>query len=299
MKAFRIFGRSLRDSFRSVTRNISLSLASITCIMITLIIVGIALIIGFNIQTATKELKSDLSIVVFVSNDADEFDLKGVETQIKGLDNIVSVELKSKEELKEEMMEESDTFKNVMQNWDESENPLLNTYIVKVKNADSLSATAKEIEKINSVSLVKYGEGMVEKLLLAFNGIEKAALIAVAALILVTIFLIMNTIKLTIFSRKDEIGIMRLVGASNASIRMPFIFEGMFIGLIGAIIPIVLLTVGYYKVFDVMGGKLLTDIIDLIKPGNLIIKIDLLVLLIGMLVGMIGSGSAVRKYLKV
>lgn len=299
MKAFRIFGRSLRDSFRSVTRNISLSLASITCIMITLIIVGIALIIGFNIQTATKELKSDLSIVVFVSNDADEFDLKGVETQIKGLDNVVSVELKSKEELKEEMMEESDTFKNVMQNWDESENPLLNTYIVKVKDADSLSATAKEIEKINSVSLVKYGEGMVEKLLLAFNGIEKAALIAVAALILVTIFLIMNTIKLTIFSRKDEIGIMRLVGASNASIRMPFIFEGMFIGLIGAIIPIVLLTVGYYKVFDVMGGKLLTDIIDLIKPGNLIIKIDLLVLLIGMLVGMIGSGSAVKKYLKV
>lgn len=299
MKAFRIFGRSLRDSFRSVTRNISLSLASITCIMITLIIVGIALIIGFNIQTATKELKSDLSIVVFVSNDADEFDLKGVETQIKGLDNVVSVELKSKEELKEEMMEESDTFKNVMQNWDESENPLLNTYIVKVKDADSLSATAKEIEKINSVSLVKYGEGMVEKLLLAFNGIEKAALIAVAALILVTIFLIMNTIKLTIFSRKDEIGIMRLVGASNASIRMPFIFEGMFIGLIGAIIPIVLLTVGYYKVFDVMGGKLLTDIIDLIKPGNLIIKIDLLILLIGMLVGMIGSGSAVKKYLKV
>lgn len=299
MKAFRIFGRSLRDSFRSVTRNISLSLASITCIMITLIIVGIALIIGFNIQTATKELKSDLSIVVFVSNDADEFDLKGVETQIKGLDNIVSVELKSKEELKKEMMEESDTFKNVMQNWDESENPLLNTYIVKVKDADSLSTTAKEIEKINSVSLVKYGEGMVEKLLLAFNGIEKAALIAVAALILVTIFLIMNTIKLTIFSRKDEIGIMRLVGASNASIRMPFIFEGMFIGLIGAIIPIVLLTVGYYKVFDIMGGKLLTDIIDLIKPGSLIIKIDLLVLLIGMLVGMIGSGSAVRKYLKV
>lgn len=299
MKAFRIFGRSLRDSFRSVTRNISLSLASITCIMITLIIVGIALIIGFNIQTATKELKSDLSIVVFVSNDADEFDLKGVETQIKGLDNIVSVELKSKEELKKEMMEESDTFKNVMQNWDESENPLLNTYIVKVKDADSLSNTAKEIEKINSVSLVKYGEGMVEKLLLAFNGIEKAALIAVAALILVTIFLIMNTIKLTIFSRKDEIGIMRLVGASNASIRMPFIFEGMFIGLIGAIIPIVLLTVGYYKVFDVMGGKLLTDIIDLIKPGNLIIKIDLLILIIGMLVGMIGSGSAVKKYLKV
>lgn len=140
---------------------------------------------------------------------------------------------------------------------------------------------------------------MVEKLLLAFNGIETAALIAVAALILVTIFLIMNTIKLTIFSRKDEIGIMRLVGASNASIRMPFIFEGMFIGLIGAIIPIVLLTVGYYKVFDVMGGKLLTDIIDLIKPGSFIVKIDLLVLLIGMLVGMIGSGSAVRKYLKV
>lgn len=299
MKAFRIFGRSLRDSFRSVTRNISLSLASITCITITLIIVGLALIIGFNIRSATNELKSDLSIIVFVSNDADEFDLKSVETQIKGLDNVVDIQLKSKEELKEEMMEENDTFKNVMQNWDQTENPLLNTYIVKVKDADSLSETAKEIEKISSVALVKYGEGMVEKLLMAFDGVEKAALVAVVALIVVTIFLIMNTIKLTIFSRRDEIGIMRLVGASNSTIRMPFIFEGMFIGLIGAIIPIALLTVGYYKVFDVMGGKLLTDIIDLIKPGNLVIKIDLLVLLIGMLVGMIGSGSAVKKYLKV
>ena len=301
MKFFRVIGRSIRDALKSVGRNFSLSLASITCVMITLIIVGVALIITYNVEDATKKLKKDLSIVAFVSNDADEFDIKSLETQIKGIDNVDAekVSFKDKADIKKEMMDSNETFQNIMENWDDKENPLQNIYVVKVIDANKIGETATTIKNLSKVSLVKYGEGMVEQLLLAFNGVEKFSFVAVVALVIVTVFLIINTIKLTIFSRKREISIMRLVGASNSSIKLPFIFEGMFIGIIGSIIPIVLVVYGYYWVYDILNGKLLTDIISLISPSTIVFKISLFIVAIGALVGMIGSSSAVRKYLKV
>lgn len=301
MKFFRVIGRSIRDAAKSVARNFSLSLASITCVMITLIIVGVALVIFYNVEDATKKLKEDLSIVVFVSNDADEFDRRSIETQIKGIENVdaTTVEYQSKAEIKKAMMESNDTFQNIMESWDDEENPLQNIYIVKVYDAEKIKETANTIKNLSKVTLVKYGEGMVEQLLMAFRGIERFSFACVIALVIVTIFLIINTIKLTIFSRKREISIMRLVGASNSSIKLPFVFEGMFIGVIGSIIPIILVVYGYYWLFDVLNGKLLTDIIALLPPSQIVFKISLFIVLIGAVVGMLGSSSAVRKYLKV
>ena len=301
MKFFRVIGRSLRDSLKSVGRNISLSLASITCVMITLIIVGVALVISYNVEDATNELKKDLSIFAFVSKDADEFDIKAIETGIKAISNVDvdSVTFRDKASLKKEMMDSSETFQNIMENWDDKENPLQNIYVVKVIDANKINETATAIKNISKVSLVKYGEGMVDQLLVAFNGVEKFSFVAVIALVIVTIFLIINTIKLTIFSRKREISIMRLVGSSNISIKLPFIFEGMFIGLIGSIIPIGLVTYGYYWVYKILGGKLITDIIKLVPPSAIVFKIAIFIVVIGAVVGMVGSSSAVRKYLKV
>ena len=275
MKFFRVIGRSIRDALKSIGRNFSLSLASITCVMITLIIVGVALIVTYNVNDATNNLKKDLSIVAFVSNDADEFDIKSLETQIKGIDNVDpdKVVYRDKVEIKKEMMESNETFENIMENWDDKENPLQNIYVVKVIDANKIGETATTIKNLSKVSLVKYGEGMVEQLLLAFNGIEKFSFVAVIALVIVTVFLIINTIKLTIFSRKREISIMRLVGASNSSIKLPFIFEGMFIGVIGSVIPVVLVAYGYYWVYNILNGKLLTDIISLMAPSAIVFKI--------------------------
>ena len=301
MKFFRVIGRSLRDSLKSVGRNISLSLASITCVMITLIIVGVALVISYNVEDATRELKKDLSIFAFVSKDADEFDIKAIETGIKAIDNVDvdAVIFRDKASLKKEMMDSSETFQNIMEDWDDKENPLQNIYVVKVIDANKIGETATAIKNISKVSLVKYGEGMVDQLLVAFNGVEKFSFVAVIALVVVTIFLIINTIKLTIFSRKREISIMRLVGSSNISIKLPFIFEGMFIGLIGSIIPVGLVVYGYFWVYKILGGKLITDIIKLLPPSAIVFKIAIFIVVIGAVVGMVGSSSAVRKYLKV
>jgi cell division transport system permease protein len=140
---------------------------------------------------------------------------------------------------------------------------------------------------------------MVDKMVKAFSQVEKVTYGIVIALVLVTVFLIINTIKLTISARKREISIMRLVGASNFTIKTPFIIEGMILGVFGSIVPICITTYGYIAFYRHFDGYLYSQLIQLIKPEPFIYQASLIVLGIGILVGMIGSASAVRKYLKV
>ncbi len=299
MKLFRMLGRSIRDAFKSVIRNFSLSLASISCITITLIIVAIAIMASFNINNFTAEIEKDLTIVVFLDRDATEEDIKDVKTNIEKISNVEKITYISKAEVKKEMQQESEVLDKVLDGYSEGESPLKDTYQVKVKNIEQIKDTADRIKKINSVSVVRYGEGMVEKLVSAFDSVKKVTYGVVIALVVVTVFLIVNTIKLTISARRREIGIMRLVGASNFTIKTPFIVEGMILGLLGSIIPIIFTTYGYMAFYKHFDGYLFSKLIVLIKPEPFIYTTSLMVVIIGILVGMIGSASAVKKYLKI
>ena len=299
MKLFRMLGRSFRDAFKSVIRNFSLSLASISCITITLIIVAIAIMASLNINNFTDEIEKDLTIVVFLDRDADANDIKDVKRELDKISNVEKITFISKDEVKEQMREESEVFAKVLDGYDEGESPLKDTYQVKVKEIEKIKVTADRIKKIDSVSVVRYGEGMVEKLVSAFTSIKKVTYGVVIALIVVTVFLIVNTIKLTISARKREIGIMRLVGASNFTIKTPFIIEGMILGVLGSIIPVIFTTYGYMAFYKHFDGYLFSQLIVLIKPEPFIYTTSLMVIIIGILVGMIGSASAVKKYLKI
>ncbi len=299
MKFFRMLRRSIRDAFKSVFRNFSLSLASISCITITLIIVAISILISFNVQNFTKEMEKDLTIVIFLDSDTTEEEITEIREKLEKMSNIESMTYQSKSAIKEEMSKENVIFNEVMSSWDDEDNPLKDTFQVKVKEVEKISNTAKRIEKIDKVSSVKYGEGMVDNLISAFEAAKKVSYGMVIALILVTVFLIINTIKLTIFSRKREISIMRLVGASNFTIKTPFIIEGMVLGLFGSIIPILIVCFGYIALYNHFDGYLYSRIITLIEPEPFIYMVSVIVLVIGIIVGMIGSASAVRKYLKI
>lgn len=299
MKPFRMLGRSIRDAFKSVIRNFSLSLASISCITITLIIVAVAIVASFNVQNFTKEIEKDMTIVVFLDNDATTLDRKEVEREINSLSNVDKLTYQSKQDIKENMQAESEVFDRVLSEWDNDESPLKDTFQVKVKNIEKIKNTAENIQKIDKVSVVRYGEGMVDKMVKAFSSIEKVTYGIVIALIVVTVFLIINTIKLTISARKREISIMRLVGASNFTIKTPFIIEGMILGMFGSIVPIVFATYGYLAFYNHFEGYLYSELIRLIKPEPFMYITALIVLAVGMLVGMIGSASAVKKYLKI
>lgn len=299
MKSIRILSRNIRDSFKSVFRNFSLSLASISCITITLIVVAISIILTVNVNNFTKEVEKEVTIVAFLDVDIDDNGRQTVLNELKKLPNIDSIEFQSKTKIAEEMMASSDTYKNIMADWTEEESPIQDTYQIKVKNINEINKIANKIKKIEHVDIVKYGEGMVEQLISTFDIIRRICVIAVIALIVVTAFLIINTIKITIFSRKREIEIMRLVGASNTNIKIPFIIEGLILGVLGSIIPIITTSYGYTTVYNKFGGKLFSDVIQLIKPTPFIYYIALVLIVIGMLVGMYGSLRAVKKYLKI
>lgn len=299
MRAFRILSRNIRDSFKSVFRNFSLSLASVSCITITLIVVAVAIILTYNVNNFASLVEKDVTIVAFLDVDITKEQTNQVEEEIKKLDNIDNYVYRSKSELTEEMMESSDVFESIMSEWTEEENPLQATFQVKVVDIETISDVANKIKEIEGVSVVKYGEGMVEQLVSVFDSIKNVSILVVVALILVTAFLISNTIKITIFSRQREIGIMRLVGASNINIKIPFILEGLFLGIIGSIIPVLITIYGYTAIYTKFGGILFTQIIQLIKPTPFVYILSLVLVGIGMIVGMFGSWRAVKKHLKI
>lgn len=296
MKMFRVIRRSFRDAFKSIGRNFSLSFASIMCTTITLILVAVSLVCAANIDNITKKVEDELNIVVYLKTGTTEEQINNIKSELKVDDNIESVTFKSKDEWKLEIQSREDGFSNMLDYLDE--NPLFDSFIVKVRDVKDLSTTAKTIKEIEGVNTVTYGENMVEKVIKTFDIVEKVVLVVVIALVLVTAILISNTIKLTIFSRRTEIEIMRLVGASNTFINLPFVIEGFVIGLIGSIIPVCITIYGYVILYTQV-SDLLPNMIMLIKPYNFVFWISLILVLIGIIVGMFGSFKAVRKYLKI
>ena len=297
MRAFRIFFRSIRDAFKSVVRNFSLSFASIMCTTITLILVAVAVVAAANVNNATRLIEDELTIVTYLKKDVTEEQIDNIKSEISSYKNVEEVTFKSKDEWKLEMSEYDDSFKTVLNYLDE--NPLMDSFVLKVNDVKKLSETSEYIKAINGVDTVKYGEGMVEQVISIFDIVQKIVVVVVIALVVVTSFLISNTIKLTIFSRRNEIEIMRLVGASNITIKLPFLFEGFIIGLIGSIIPVCITIYGYVILYSRLHGKLFSNMIMLIKPYPFVFWVSLIVIAIGALVGMYGSIKAVRKYLKV
>ena len=299
MRTFRIIGRNIRDAFKGVFRNFSLSLASISCITITLIVVAISIILSYNVNNFTELVEKDVTIVAFIDNALTDEEIDTIKDEISIIDNVDEYEFISKNDITDDMRDSSDVFDNVMKNWSDDENPIQNTYQVKVTDIKYIEDVAKQIEKIDGVTLVKYGEGIIEQLISTFSLIHTISLGAVVALVLVTAFLISNTIKITINSRQREIGIMRLIGASNLNIRIPFIIEGLLLGALGSIIPILTTIYGYNALYRSFDGHLFSPFIKLIEPVPFVYTTSLILLGIGILVGMFGSWRAVRKYLKI
>ncbi len=299
MRVFRMLGRDIRDAFHSVIRNFSLSLASITCIVITLLIVSISIMLSAVVNNFADNVKKDMTIIAFLDVDITEDRINEMKLELEKLDNIESITFDSKAKIASQMMKDSPVFESILGDYTGDNNPLQDTYLVKVKEVEKIGDTAKKIESIVNVESVQYGAGMVEQLIDVFSTIRTISLGIVGALIIVTIFLISNTIKITIFSRRKEIEIMRLVGASNINIKIPFLFEGIFLGLFGSIIPILATIYGYTYLYDYFGGYISIKTIQLIKPTPFVYYIALLLVAIAVIVGSLGSWRAVKKHLKI
>ncbi len=300
MRVFRIIRKSFRDAFKSVFRNFSLSMASISCTAVTLILVAVAVLVTYNVNSITEDLKDVLTIVVFVDSDATEEEISSIEESIRSISNVQdNLEYNSKDDIKNQLRDSDESMAQVIDTLTEEENPLQSTFVVNVVDVKEITDTANQIKELDKVTSVKYGESIVNQVVSMFDVVSISCIVAVIALILVTAFLIGNTIKITIFSRRQEINIMRLVGTSNTVIKLPFLIEGFVLGIIGAIVPIIITIYGYTFLYDYVGGKFFVDMMVLVEPAEIIYTCSFVLLLVGGLVGMFGSLRAVRRYLKV
>ena len=306
MKGFRAIRRYFRDAIHGVFRNFSLSLASISCITITLIVVAFSLVLSYNVENFSESIRKDVTVVMFLKGDTTNEDEEKIKKELESIDNIddSTIVFKSKIDSANELKNGNDVFATTVEGWTEETNPLLDSYMFKVREIEDIDKTVKEVKNLSfskdKINNINYGEDIVQQLIVVFNVVEKVCIVAVLALVLVSAFLITNTIKLAIYSRKREIEIMRLVGASNISIKVPFIIEGLFIGILGSIIPIVMIIFGYSSLYDFFGGELFgSALATLVSPIPFVYYVSLILVGIGIIVGMIGSYLAVRKYLKI
>ena len=300
MRGIRTVKRYIRDAVKSVIRNFSLSLASISCITITLIVVAFSIVLSYNVENFAETIRKDVTMVIFLDKTATKDDSTRIEAAIRRTGNVDKLTFKSKQQSAEETAKGNEIFQTIVDSWTEETNPLLDSFELKVREVEKIKETAAQIKGIDKVNTVSYGEEMVDQLITIFDVVKKISIGAVVALIIVTAFLITNTIKLAIYSRRREIEIMRLVGASNISIKIPFVIEGLFLGVLGSIIPIAILIYGYTSLYNFFGGKLLSsNLAKLITPTPFVYLASILLMLIGILVGMFGSWRAVKKHLKI
>ena len=301
MKLFRMIKNGIRDAFKSVIRNFSLSLASISCISITLIVVALALLVAFNVENFSNKVGDNVTIVTYLRLGATEEEIKDFEEYIGKIDNIQEGWVKqTPEDRKKQLIEEND-FLSSVGNLIENENEVFHyRYDINVKDIKKIDDTKKDLLSNDLVDTAEYGDETISRMIKLFDFAGKLSIVVAIVLMIVTSFLIINTIKLTIFSRRREISIMRVVGASNITIKNPFIIEGFIIGLLGSVLPVIAVIVGYKEFYSRLDdGHFMTFWLEFIKPEPFIYLVSLIIIATGVLVGMFGSSRAVRKYLKV
>jgi len=300
MRSIRIIGRSITSGVKSVFRNFSLSMASITCTVITLILVAIGILLSYNVNNITDQIKDELTIIVFIDKELETEDLDAVYKEMNEVSNIESIEFVSKASRLEECLKTGSAMAVSCEMF--GEEIFRYSYIVQVSEIKDIRETATTLRNLDKVDEIIYGESTINDLIRIFDVVRYATIGLVAALVLVTTFLISNTIKITIYSRRNEIEIMRLVGTGNTVIRMPFLVEGFILGALGSILPILLTIFGYgyaYQALNATRFNNMLGVINLINPKEIVYITSLALFIIGSIVGMFGSVRAVRKFLKI
>jgi cell division transport system permease protein len=287
--------RHFRESIKSLGRNSWMTIASVSAVTVTLILVGVFALIMMNLNKVATDLENDVEIKVLIDETADEAAEKALIEKVKKLPGVSEMTYSTKEdELTKLVKDFGDDFKLF-----EQSNPLRNVIYVKAADPQQTAKVAKTIDKYEYTYDVMYGEGKVEKLFNFLNISRNVGIVLILGLLFTAIFLISNTIRITIIARRDEIEIMKLVGATNSFVRIPFLLEGMWLGILGSIIPIAVVTTLYHNIYKIIAPRLQGELVQLLDFSPLVYQVSGLLLLIGVLIGIWGSFMSVRKFLKI
>lgn len=297
MKA-RTVKRHLREGIKNIFRNGWMTIASVGAVTVTLLLVAAFLAVILNLSHMADNVENDVELKVLIDITADADQIHELGQSIEKMDRVDTVVFSSKEDelesLIKSMGEEGKSWQLFKQ-----DNPLNPAYEVKAKKPQDTATVANEIKKLPGVHQVNYGKEVVNRL---FGFIKYARIVGavlIVGLVFTAIFLISNTIKLTIMARSREIGIMKLVGATNGFIRWPFFIEGLLLGVLGSVIPIAILMTGYHYLIQYVIQKVTLPFFELLPFNPFAWQLSLLIVAIGAVIGIWGSVMSVRKFLKV
>lgn len=288
---------TIRDSFRQITRHKLLSFLTIVTIAITLTMLSVGTLVGINSYNASKSIEDQLRVVAFLKQPSSADKNIELLNKLEKTEHVENVEYISKEEALQSLDQQmKDTEVDVKDSLN-GDNPLPDSFQITVDHPENIKSIAKILNDQTIVESVKYGQDLVENVV-SFN--KSAAVVGsliIAMLILATLFLINITIQLTVNNRKDEIQIMRLVGAKNSFIRMPFFIEGMILGAFGAILAGLFVYWGYESIYSYISTNLpFLPLFNTVHMMPLLVAFNLTV---GIILGALGSSFAVRKHLKI
>lgn len=295
---FRTIGRHIRESFKSIWRNGWMTFASVGAVTVTLLLVGVFYVILMNLNEVANSIEEDVTIKVLIDTTATPEQQQALEKELKSMPEIKSVVFSSKDNELNQLVDSFGQQGEILKLY-EQENPLNDAFLVKAVDPETTKQVAKKIEKLESVHLVNYGQNDVDKLFKIISISRNVGLVIIIGLLLTAVFLISNTIKITIVARRREIEIMRLVGATNGFIRWPFFLEGLWLGIFGSIIPITIIAILYKNIYGYLAPKLEGNFIQILEFTPFVYQVSLLLLLMGCIIGVWGSMMSVRKFLKV
>lgn len=291
------FPKHCKTAFQNIWRNGVMSISSVFAVTITLLLIAVIGVVAINIQDMTYNIEESLTIYVKIDREVKDEDAQKIQPQIEEISGVKSVEFSSKDnELNKLIESQNDDGKKLFEGYRKN-NPLGAAYVVEVKDTKQLDSIAQKIQELDHVNEVNYGGESTSSLVNSLESVRNGGAIFVAGLTIIALFMIANTIKITITSRQTEISIMRMVGASNWYIRLPYMLEGIFIGVLGAIVPILVLYFGYTTIYS-SAETLLPTMMSLREPFPFIWQCAGILAGLGSGVGLIGSFVSVRKFLK-
>lgn len=285
------------DALKSLRRNKTISLASAITVSATLFIFGIFLLLALNINENVNNVESKIEIKVYLKDDVTLFQQRDIENKLKGSEGVKEVVFESKSEALNNFREQLKENKGILSGYDSSNNPMQNAFIVRLEKPEFADSASTAVKDMTGIDEVVNDRDLINKISAVSNTIRWAGVVLFIVLIGVSLFLIGNTIKLTVFSRRREIGIMKFVGATDWFIRWPFIIEGVVIGLVGAILSNLTLYYSYKLAFSAITQQLIT--VPLVSPAYILGSMMWEFILAGISIGALGSILSLRKFLAV
>ena len=286
-----------KTAVKSFGRHFAMSLSAASAVAVTLFLISVFLLLAGNVSAFTTNVESGIKIRATLDPVLEKDQQATLKKQIEAVNGVEKVTYSDKEDELKAFVKDKGEIWNI---YNGDGNPLRDAYIIDVKEAQKgeIETVSDSIKKLHGVERTYYGGNSINKMITIFEAIRNGGAIFILALAVLTIFLIQNTIKMTIYARNREIAIMRNVGATNWFIKTPFMIEGMFIGFVGSLLPVILTYFGYRYLYHSMGGIFFSNMFKLQPVNTFALSICGMLLLAGMLVGIVGSFLSVTKYLK-